>query len=51
MVWNETPGIRILFGLAAGFIALMAIGGGIAILSGVDEFPSEWLEGTPFNDY
>ena len=35
----------------ASFIALTAIGGGIAMLIGVDKFPLEWLEGTPFKDY
>lgn len=33
------------------FIALTAIGGGIAILLEVDEFPLEWLRDTPFEDY
>lgn len=33
------------------FIALTAGGGGLAMLAGIDEFPLEWLEGTPFNDY
>lgn len=43
--------VRIIIGVLAGFIALTAIGGGIAILTGVDEFPLEWLGGTPFSDY
>ena len=42
---------RITIGIIAGFIALTAIGGGIAILTGVDPFPPEWLVGTPFPDY
>ena len=42
---------RIIIGIIAGFIALTAIGGGIVILTGVDQFPLEWLEGTPFPDY
>ena len=42
---------RITIGFIAGFIALTAIGGGIAILTGVDPFPPEWLAGTPFPDY
>ena len=42
---------RIVISIIAGFIALTAIGGGIAILTGVDEFPLEWLEGTPFPNY
>lgn len=40
----------ILCGLSA-FIALTAIGGGMAILTGADKFPMEWLQGTPFADY
>ncbi len=42
---------RITIGIIAGFIALTAIGGGIAILTGIDPFPPEWLVGTPFPDY
>lgn len=42
---------RIMIGVIAGFIALTAIGGGIAILIGADPFPAEWLAGTPFPDY
>ncbi|MGF1488353.1 MAG: hypothetical protein ACFBSE_14805 [Prochloraceae cyanobacterium] len=44
-------GVRIGIVTIAGFIALTAIGGGIAMLIGVDKFPLEWLEGTPFKDY
>jgi hypothetical protein len=43
--------LRITIGLLAAFIALTAIGGGIAILTGIDQFPPEWLEGTPFPTY
>jgi hypothetical protein len=43
--------IRITIGLLAAFIALTAGGGGIAILTGIDPFPPEWLEGTPFHTY
>ncbi|MBP8292907.1 MAG: hypothetical protein KAX65_09045 [Caldilineaceae bacterium] len=43
--------IRIIIAVLAGFIALTAIGGGIAILTGVDPFPPAWLAGTPFTDY
>lgn len=44
---------RITTGIITGFIALTAIGGGIAMLSGAegDRFPIEWLEGTPFQNY
>jgi hypothetical protein len=43
--------LRILIVVITSLIALTAIGGGIAILTGVDEFPLEWLRGTPFMDY
>ncbi len=38
-------------GLLCGFVALTAIGGGIAMLVGADRFPAEWLKGTLFPDY
>ena len=46
-------GLRIVIGLLTGFIALTAIGGGIALLTGAEanRIPIEWLEGTPFKDY
>ena len=46
-------GLRITIGIITGFIALTAIGGGIALLSGAEDarFPLEWLEGTPFKTY
>ncbi|MEZ4863470.1 MAG: hypothetical protein R3C14_19280 [Caldilineaceae bacterium] len=39
--------------LLTGFIALTAIGGGIALLIGLEDrrFPVEWLRGTPFPNY
>jgi hypothetical protein len=37
--------------VANGFVAVTAVGGGIAMLSGLDEFPRSWLRGTPFRDY
>jgi uncharacterized membrane protein (UPF0136 family) len=43
--------LRIITALVASFVALTAIGGGLAILTGLDRFPPEWLEGTPFGDY
>lgn len=50
------PGVRsyyIAIGLLTGFIALTAIGGGIALLIGVEDarFPLEWLRGTTFKGY
>lgn len=46
-------GLRIGIGLITGFIALTAIGGGMALLVGAENarFPLEWLQGTPFKDY
>jgi hypothetical protein len=46
-------GLRIILGVITGFIALTAIGGGIALLSGVEaaRFPLEWLQGSLFKDY
>jgi len=32
-------------------MAASAIGGGLAILSGLDKFPQSWLSHTPFSDY
>ena len=43
--------VRILITTIAAFIALTAIGGGIAMLIGADKFPLEWLRDTPFKDY
>lgn len=44
---------KIIAGLITGFVALTAIGGGLALLSGAEgaRFPLEWLQGTPFNSY
>ena len=45
--------IRITIGILTGFIALTAIGGGVALLVGAEDerFPLAWLEGTPFKSY
>jgi len=43
--------VRIAIGVLTAFIALSAIGGGIAMLIGADQFPAEWLRTTPFTDY
>jgi hypothetical protein len=43
--------IRIVIAVLTSFIALTAIGGGVAILTGADPFPPAWLAGTPFPDY
>lgn len=46
-------GLRIVIGVITAFIALTAIGGGMALLSGLEgeRFPLVWLEGTPFKNY
>lgn len=35
------------------FVALTALGGGVALVAGLEEgrFPLEWLRGTPFTSY
>lgn len=43
--------VHYLIGVLAAFVALTAIGGGIAMLVGADRFPVEWLRNTPFSDY
>jgi hypothetical protein len=43
--------IHVIVGVLTAFIAVTAIGGGVAMLAGVDRFPSQWLRGTPFPDY
>jgi hypothetical protein len=55
--------VRIAIGVPEAFIALLAIGGGIALLAGTykdgilmeaggrGQFPLEWLQNTPFSDY
>ena len=42
---------QIILGILTSFVALTAIGGGIAILTEIDKFPVEWLNGTPFKSY
>jgi hypothetical protein len=34
-----------------GLIAVTAVSGGVLIAAGIDKFPPEWLDGTPFGDY
>lgn len=45
--------IRIIILILLGFVALTAIGGGIALVTGMENqrFPLSWLEGTPFKNY
>lgn len=42
---------RVALTVLDGFAALSAVGGGIAVASGVDKFPPEWLSGSPFDGY
>jgi hypothetical protein len=44
-------GARLAICVLGAFIALTAIWGGIAILTGVDQFPLEWLRNTPFTNF
>lgn len=48
---NTSKGMLNLLGVLAGLIALTAIGGGMAMLVGADQFPLEWLRDTPFTSY
>lgn len=48
---NASHGMLNLLGVLAGLIALTAIGGGMAMLAGADQFPLEWLRDTPFTNY
>ncbi|WP_436924986.1 hypothetical protein [Halosimplex amylolyticum] len=34
-----------------GFVALTAIGGGVAMATGIDPLPQKWLTGTPFDSF
>lgn len=43
--------MRIVIIILTAFIALTSIGGGVAMLTGVDQFPLEWLHSTPFKNY
>lgn len=43
--------VRILLMITTAFLAITAVGGGIAILTGVDQFPSEWLADSIFSGY
>lgn len=49
----ENRRLRIVISMLTGFIALTAIGGGLALLVGLEDarFPLEWLRDTPFKDY
>jgi len=40
-----------LVAVLGGFAGLSAVGGGLAILSGIDKLPMAWLQNTPFNNF
>jgi hypothetical protein len=46
-----TRAVHLLLMLLDVFVALSAVGGGLSLAGGVDGFPREWLEGSPFNSY
>jgi hypothetical protein len=46
-----SSGRRLALVALEGFVAASAAGGGVAIATGVDRFPPEWLHGSPFADY
>jgi hypothetical protein len=37
--------------ILAGFVGFSGLGGGLAILSGIDKFPIIWLQNTPFSNF
>ncbi len=43
--------VRFIICALEALVALTAIGGGLAMLVGLDSFPLEWLKDTPFPDY
>jgi len=43
--------IRIVLGVLLAFVALNAFGGGYYGMSGSENIPLEWLEGSPFSSY
>jgi hypothetical protein len=46
-------GVRVALVVVDGFVAVTAVGGGIALLSGLEanRFPADWLQRTPFSTY
>lgn len=43
--------LHLITGILTASIALTAIAGGLALLAGLEDFPLEWLEDTPFPDF
>lgn len=44
-------GFRVVVGLLTAFVGITAVGGGAAILLGVDQFPQAWLQDTLFSNF
>lgn len=51
MSGKSTTILRYMLGFLLAFVALNAFGGGYYALSGAEGVPTEWLRGTPFQDY
>ncbi|MFX1520991.1 MAG: hypothetical protein ACFFCD_13830 [Promethearchaeota archaeon] len=49
-IWSRN-GVRIPLLIVDSFVAVTAAGGGVALAAGLEDFPLDWLSGTPFNDY
>lgn len=51
MTTSKEPVTRPLLSGTLGFVALNAFAGGVYGFRGADGIPTEWLRGTPFDDY
>jgi len=51
MTTSKEPIARPFLGGTLGFVALSAFAGGVYGFRGAAEVPTEWLSGTPFDDY
>ncbi|WP_188499910.1 hypothetical protein [Pontibacter amylolyticus] len=51
MVRSSGNFVRYALGILLLIVALNAFGGGYYGLSGAEDIPTEWLEGSPFQDY
>lgn len=51
MLAHAKTAVRYTLGVALGFVALNAFGGGAYGLAGAENVPPAWLEGSPFRDY
>lgn len=48
---DRRSALRLFLGVLLGLVALNAVAGGYYALSGAENVPLEWLEGSPFPDY